>query len=191
MDTELNQNLIKAKDLWSKKSYRESLDCALNSAGKGHAESQVFVGWLYLKGEQSIERNLDESIKWLSLAANSGSSVGHYLLGIAYYYSSNYDQALTEFTTASKMNYFAADYQIGKMYYSGVGTQKDIEKSYEYFLTAKNQGHLFAGRQVAVMLMKGHKGVLNIFKGFVLFITTIVSGFILAFKEPDSEKLYE
>ena len=191
METELNQYLIKAKELWSKKNYKESLDCALNGANKGHIESQVFVGWLYLKGEKDIERNLEESIKWLKIAAKSGSSSGHYLLGISYYYLLNYDEALAEFISASKLNYFAADYQIGKMYYFGIGVQKDIEKSYQYFLTAKKQGHLFARRQVAIILMKGHKGFLNIMKGVFLFLTLFINGFIVALKEPDSEKLYE
>ena len=191
MLNELDNNLAKARKLWGEEHYNEALESALSGAKKGHLESQVFVGNVYLKGKGSIEQNLHESVKWLDMSVESGSIVGHYLLGIAYYYLLDYPKALNEFITASKMNYFAADYQIGKMYYYGVGVQKDIEKSYQYFLAAKEQGHMFASRQVAVILMKGHKGFLNIIKGVFLFISTIVNGFAIAIKKPNSERLFE
>jgi TPR repeat protein len=191
VETELNKNLIKAKGLLTKNNFKQSLDTALISAGKGHTESQVFVGWLYLNGEGDIKQNIEESTKWLKIPAKSGNRVGHYLLGISFYLASKYDKALTEFISASKMDYFAADYQIGKMFYFGIGVQKDIEKAYQYFSVAKKQGHVFASRQVSIILMKGHKGYLNIIKGFFLFLVTPVNGFIIALQEPDSEKLYE
>ncbi len=191
MAHELNNNLSKAKKLWDEEHYSEALEIALVGATQGDMESQVFVGNVFLKGGGSIEQNLHESVMWLDMSVESGSIVGHYLLGIAHYYLLDYTKALNEFVIASKSKYFAADYQIGKMYYYGVGVQKDIEKAYQYFLVAKKQDHMFASREVAVILMKGHKGFLNIIKGMMLFIATIFKGFIIAFKEPDSEKLFE
>ncbi len=191
MSQELNNNIEKAKTLWDKKLYNEALEIALNNAEKGHLESQIFVGNVYLNGVGSIEQNLHESVKWLEMSVKSDSVVGHYLLGIAYYYLLDYTKALNEFVIASEMKYFAADYQIGKMYYYGIGVPMDIEQSYKYFLAAKKQGHMFASRQVAVILMKGHKGFINIFRGMFLFIMTIFRGFFVALKNPDSEKLFD
>jgi len=191
MADELNKDLVKARELWNEKNYKEALSIALNSASNGHLESQIFVGWIYLKGEKNIEQDFNEAVKWLDMSAKSGSSVGHYLSGIANYRLLNYPEALNEFIAASKMNYYEADYQIGKMYYFGVGVQKNIETSYQHFLVAKKHGHIFASRQVAVILMKGHKGFVNIIKGFVLFLATIVNGTVLAIKDPYSEKILD
>jgi len=187
MENELEKNLLTARELWSKKSYNEALDVALRGAKKDHLESQVFVGWLYLTGEYDIK----EAVKWLEISAESGSSVGHYLLGIAYHRLQNYSEALNEFIIASENNYYDADYQIGKMYYFGIGVQKNIETSYQHFLIAKKHGHVFASRQVAVILMKGHKGFLNIIKGFLLFLKTLGDGVAMAIKDPYSEKILD
>ncbi len=187
MENELDKNLLTARELWSKKNCSEALDVALRGAKQDHLESQVFVGWIYLTGEYDIK----EAIKWLEMSAKSGSSVGHYLLGIAHYRLQNYTEALNEFVIASESNYYDANYQIGKMYYFGIGVQKNIETSYQNFLIAQKHGHVFASRQVAVILMKGHKGFLNIMKGLILFLKALGAGVVMAIKDPYSEKILD
>ena len=164
---------------------------AMRGAKDGHMESQVFVGNIYLTGSDTITQDFHEAIKWLNESIKQGSVVGHYLLGISYYYISNYSESLNEFLIASEKGYFPADYQIGKLYYYGTGVERNIDKAYQYFLKAKEQGHMFSSRQVAVILMSGHKGIFRIAKGVLLFFATIVSGFLLALNDPDSEKLFE
>ena len=191
MNQELINSIKKARKLWDEKHYNEAFEIALSNADQNHIESQIFVGNVYLTGEAGIEQNLHEAVKWLDRSAKSGSIFGHYLLGIAYYHLADYSKAFNEFVVASKMNYFPADYHIGRMYYEGIGVEKDIDKSYQYCLAAKKQGHMFASRHVASMLMKGHKGFANRIKGMFLLIETIIKAFFIALKNPDSEKLYE
>jgi len=68
---------------YQQKKYSQALEIWLPLAQSGHVLAQTLVGSMYAYGE-GIEQNNQEAFKWLSLAANTGSSQAQFNLAILY-----------------------------------------------------------------------------------------------------------
>jgi len=68
---------------YQQKKYTQALEMWLPLAQSGHVLAQTLVGSMYAYGE-GIEQNNQEAFKWLSLAANTGSSQAQFNLAILY-----------------------------------------------------------------------------------------------------------
>ncbi|GMR20209.1 MAG: hypothetical protein BMS9Abin36_0804 [Gammaproteobacteria bacterium] len=191
MDTNREQILERARKLYFQGKYNKALELYLPFAETGHVDSQVFVGWLYSKGSNDVEKNLEQAKRWLVPAAKSGNVDAIYLLGTVYYMLGDYNQAVSIFNHAAELGYSAAYYQLGKIYFTAEVVEKDIELAYKYFKKASDLGHIFAKREVALMLIKGYQGSLNIPKGMILLAASIVTGIYKAFKDPYGEITFE
>ena len=183
--------LIQARDLYYSGDIEEAVKCYMQLAMKGNVVSQEFLGGLYLKGEKGVGINLVEANKWLTKAADSGSVKARYLLGIAAFKRGSVSDAVKLFSSAGKDGYSAGYYQLGKMYYFGSGVTRDEDKAYEWFHKAADMGHIFAKRQLSIMLLKGYRGMLYVPRGMILFITSILVGIRSAIKDPYGETTFD
>lgn len=67
------------------------------------------------------------------------------------------------------------------------GTKK--RRAADCFLEASRQGHVFGMREVALRMLRGREGLASIPRGLYLYIKAMVSGVVLAARNPKSERL--
>ncbi|MFQ5452525.1 MAG: tetratricopeptide repeat protein [Candidatus Paceibacterota bacterium] len=180
-----------AKEIFYRGKHKDALEYALSLARSGDVNSCVFVGWLLSKGGKGVKQDQEQAIKWLELASNSGSVDAKYILGTVYCDLRKYDQAISSFKQASASGYSAAFYQLGKMYYFGIGLARDLSQAYCYFCEASKLGHIFGRRSKALMLIKGYKGRKNILLGIILLIWSVLVGIWVALIDPYNEKTFD
>ena len=189
LNNDANKSFSQARRFYHSRKYREAFALYLLLAERGNTECQSFVGWMYFKGE-GVVKAYDEAKRWISLAAQSGDRNAQYSLGLLHQLLGDYEKALAPYTKAAESGHSAAYYQLGKMYYAGLGVKKNQEKAYEFFETGARKGHIFARRQRSVMLIKGYKGIVFIPVGIALFVINILVGGWIAITETYSEKTY-
>jgi TPR repeat protein len=186
-----NDNITfdEAKHLYYRREFGKAFALYRILAERGNIECQTFVGWMYFKGE-GVAKDYDEAKRWISLAADSGDRNAQYSFGLMYQLLGDYENAMVLYQRAAVLGHSAACYQLGKMYYAGLGVRENHVKAYEFFETSARMGHIFAKRQLSLMLIKGYKGLAFIPIGLVLFVINIFVGGWTAITETYSEKTY-
>ena len=142
------------------------------------------------KGAPGVEQDYERAREWLSQAAQSGRADILYLLAVTNHNLHDYDEAIKGYRKAAELDYSAAYYQLARMHREGAGLDQDDDKAYELSDEAARRGHLFARREIAVMLMKGHKGLDQVPRGLMLFFRNLIQGARTAAKDPYSEKTF-
>jgi TPR repeat protein len=86
----------------------------------------------------------------------SAAATGDYEAGITAAQNGNFKTALAEFTAAAEQGLDLAQYNLGVLYYSGLGVKADHEKAYEWTKKAAEQGHLTAQFNLGTLYFNGH-----------------------------------
>lgn len=177
-----------ASELFDQGKYEDAFQKYIVLANAGSITAQLIIGWMYHSG-LGVEKSLEEAQQWYQKAADANSSEGQFYLGTLYRSKQQYLQAVEWLTKSAAQKYMPASYRLGKMYDIGEGVNKDHIKAYEYFEQAAKMGHLFAQREIAVKMLKGHLGTINIIKGVFKFVRVLFAGARLASKDPDSDMI--
>ncbi len=108
----------------------------LGFSKSGDVRVYNYLGIMRLNG-WGIEKNINEAIKWFSLASNQKDMFAKSQLGSIYLFgyggSKNYFLAKNYFTEASEGGEINAINNLGVMYSNGLGVNKDNNKALEYF----------------------------------------------------------
>lgn len=145
-------------------------------AEHGHAKSQLQLGIMYEMG-LGTEKDYSEAAKWYQKAAIKGEKEAQKRLlemkkkgrnanshpPIPENYTGNITEPQTQF-------------DIGVMYYKGIGVDKNPNTAYRWFYMAANQGHAQAQNYVAVMLSKGIGTKPNSSKAYTWFLEAAEQG---------------
>lgn len=111
------------------------------AANQNNLYSQNYLGFLYLSGE-IVRLNIDEAIHFLSMAANQNQKDAQYVLGCLYFEEAvgHYDieKAIHFFKEVSHCNNRASN-NLGVVYKTGKGADKNLSKSIDYLEDAINQ----------------------------------------------------
>ena len=160
------------------------------SAESGDVDSRVFIGWIYSRGGGDVPCDYAKAKEWLQGAVEAGSADALYILGTIDYQLGDVKKAIDKFNSAAEEGYSAAYYQLGKMYQAGFGVARDPGKAYEFFQKGSELGHIFARRELAIILLKGYQGLINIPRGLLLFLWNIIYGTYVAIREPYGERTF-
>ncbi|HBA72794.1 MAG: hypothetical protein A2X82_00025 [Geobacteraceae bacterium GWC2_55_20] len=177
-----------AAELYDQGKNKEAFQKYFDLASSGSITGQLMVGWMYHSG-LGVEQNSEEAEHWYQKAAYANSAEGQYYLGALYRSNQQYHQAVEWISKAADQKYMPALYRLGRMYDIGEGVNIDLAKAYEYFEQAANMGHLFAKREIAVKMIKGHFGPINIIKGVLMFVRVLFAGARLASKDADTDMI--
>lgn len=146
-------------------------------AEHGHADAQVQLGIMYEMG-LGVKKNYSEAAKWYQKAAINGESSAHKRLlemkkrGLN---SSSYPPVPENFEGNLKEPQI--QYDIGVMYYKGIGVDSDPDIAYRWFCMAANQGHAKAQNDMAVMLSKGIGTKQDSSEAYVWFLKAAEQGY--------------
>jgi TPR repeat protein len=145
-------------------------------AEHGHAKAQVQLGILYEMG-LGTEKNYPEASKWYQKAAIQGEREAQQKLiemkqkGR----SKNAHPPIPE-NFEGDVTKAQVQYDIGVMYYNGIGADKDLNTAYRWFNMAANQGHPRAQNDLALMLSKGIGTKSNNSEAYVWFLKAAEQG---------------
>ena len=102
-----------------------------------------------------VEKDQEEAIKWLILAAESGVPKIQYDLGIRYFYGygieKNYSEAAKWWRSSANAGIADSQYNLGLMKYRGIGIPKDKEEAKLLVEKAATQGHDKAQHRLAMI----------------------------------------
>jgi hypothetical protein len=119
---------------------------------------------MYQSGK-GVQRDLDEAEGWYQRAVHSDPQRAEFYLASVYMEKHDFQQALEWFERSASRGYAAATYQLGRIYRFGVGVGVDRQRGFEYIEQAAQKGHLFARRDIAREMLRGHRGLSRIPSG--------------------------
>jgi TPR repeat protein len=173
---------------------RQATDPAQTLAGlaaladRGSTMSMVYLAHAYRKG---IGADVDpaRSREWFERAAAAGSLLASYELGWLYRNDKDFEKARRAASAGVDRGYPPSMYLLATMYQRGQGVPVDVQRARDLLEAAVAHGHVFAKRNLGVLLIKGHFGIWQIPRGILLFLSGIKDVLVLVPREPKSERL--
>lgn len=140
----------------------EAVKWYAKAANQGNAGGQFRLGIHYISGI-GVEKNEKEGAKWLMKSSMQGNMEAQNTLANCYVGGIGVEKSDTEavkwFRKAADQGYADAQYNIGSAYGDGKILEKDDSKSIEFYLKAAQQGHTKAQNYLAIMYIKGMRGL--------------------------------
>lgn len=137
-------------ELQAEKDYQEAISCLQDphrtsekirnalfllkkASEKGHTESNIYLGQMYIYFDPIINYNLKEALKYFKKAADAGYVQGQSLYG-GYMFSSehNIDVGIEYLEKAANQGDLNATEYLCRIYYWGLGIKPDLNKAYVY-----------------------------------------------------------
>ena len=162
---EINGKVIIEKD------YRKAAKLLKDAAEKGHNGARLALANMYINGDGieeepklfqiyinnryfvegfdllyiSAKDGYDKSLERLQELANLGYTSAHFVLGRLCYDNEDYKQAAEHFKIAAEKGHMIieARFALGKMYYYGIGVEKDNHMAVEYIRHATSDEEVF------------------------------------------------
>ena len=143
----------------------------------GHLKAQVQMGIMYEMG-LGTEKDYSEAAKWYQKAAIQGNKEAQKkLLEMKKKGRSDTFHPPIPENFAGNITDAQIQYDLGVMYYKGLGVDKNPNTAYRWFFMAANQGHARAQNDLAVMLSKGIGTKSNSSKAYKWFLRAADQGF--------------
>lgn len=179
-----------AADLFEAGQIHEAFKKYRDLAEQGFVKSQEFLGWMYYEG-CGTEKNDEQAVRWLKVAAANGSISAAYRLGIFYELKKDYPNALECFQRCAVANYAPGIVRLGGMYDSGNGVPQDFREAQAMYARAAKQGNLNGLRKLGKSQWKGLaaaslserlSGLMRVVRAYLLSIRARI-------QNPDDERL--
>ena len=161
--------------------YDKALAAFLHLAERGDARCQRVVGWMYETGTGTA-KDLEKAKYWLKLAADKNDAYSQYLLGLIHWRARQDDRAFEFFEKSASQGYGPGIYRLAICYSLGRGASKNEDKTLALLEEACRKENLRARIEYAKRLMKGRKGLINIFRGIYLFFLWSIKSYIVIVK---------
>lgn len=159
-------------------------------ATQGSLLSMIELGRAFALGIGTA-RDDSEAERWFQRAATARSVRGHYFLGRFLLRTRRYGEAKDAFSFSAARGYPPALHDLGKIYFLGLGVEKNTTVAARYLGQASESGSVFAGKlyarlviETAPDLKRKLYGNYLIFRTFFFAITTIIKYGV------DSERLF-
>ncbi len=131
----------------------------IEKAKSGDAFAQDNLGLLYLQGEDGMQKNQSEAVKWFQQSAEQGYALAQNHLGYCYAeatgISRNYEEAVKWWIKAANQGNTDAEFNLGQNYYDGLGVEKNLNESVKWFRAAAEKGHARAQYNLGACYSKG------------------------------------
>jgi TPR repeat protein len=126
------------------------------AALNGDAEAQLMLGFLYEWG-YGVAFDQDEAMFWYSKAAESGSAISQYALGLrlSEQGESSKEKAVEWITQSANKNLAAAQEKLAACYEFGIGLPADTSLAIDWYVKAAKGGSSEAARRLAELFDTG------------------------------------
>lgn len=157
-------------------------------ADGGSVMSMLYLADAYRNGT-GTQIELSQCREWFKRAAAAGSLLASYELGGLYWDAKDYEMAHRQFSLGASKNYAPSMNLLAMLYAYGKGVPADHQKARELLEGAVAQQHVFAKGNLGRLLMKGHFGFWQRFRGALLFLSGLKDVLILVPRDQKSEHL--
>lgn len=132
--------------------FEEAISWLTKAAELGSVGAQRDLAQMYYFG-RGVQKNLKEAYKWYSKAAEQGSSTAQFNLAMAYiegdFLAQNYNEAFSLLKTVTEQDeqdvpdpeVSFAQIELANLYYSGLGTEKNLVEAARLYRKAADAGH--------------------------------------------------
>ena len=180
--------LTRAGIAFRRKDYVTAAEIYGRRAGEGHVESIVMVGWLQLNG-LGIARDETKAVDSFQRAASLGSAVGQFYYARYLTKVAMHAEAFPLYRSASAMGHLPATFWVGYSAARGQGVDQNLPQAYRFLLTAASRGHMHALREVAVLDIRGHRGLWWRLLAPLTFAIAVIGAFVIGVVTPESDAL--
>jgi TPR repeat protein len=180
--------LHEAARLYAKKEYSQAFRIYQQLADLGHSESQVFLGWMFAEGK-GVCPCQEDAAHWFRRAAELGSARGAFYLGRILTREAKHADAILWYQRSAAAGYHPSQFRLGVSYLRGKGVRKDLSLACRYLETAKTNGNIFARRELALLDIRGYRGIVRRFQGVIELFFVLLLGIGVAFANPYSDDL--
>jgi uncharacterized protein len=115
-------------------------------------DANLNLGQIYADKGKTDTTEFEVAAKYYQLAVKQGNAAAHHLLSELYYYgkgvTQSYTQAFTLAEYAATNNITNAQFNLGLMYYNGIGSTKNIAEAKKWFTIAADRGNSGAAEYV-------------------------------------------
>lgn len=175
----LAEELSQAGEAYRDKRYGVAYGIYRKLAEQGHAESQMFVGWMHLSGLGVVSEEA-EAAQWFERAAALGSTQGQFYYARYLTKIGRHSEALPFYRRSAESGHLPSIFWVGYASARGQGVSLNINDGYRFLLRAAKKGHVHALREVAVLDLKGCRGLTWQLVAPVEFFIAVVNAFVLA-----------
>jgi TPR repeat protein len=157
-------------------------------ADRGSSWSMALLVEIYTEGKV-VPVNISEAEEWNRRALAAGRINGSYEIGRHYFKVKDYAKAREAFTTGADQNFAPSQNLLAIMYIDGLGAPKDLIGARNLLEKAVRQGHIYAKRTLARMLMRGTFGIWQRLHGAFLLLSGTIDLFFILERHPHSDRL--
>lgn len=157
---EKNSNRDKARKL-----YTESFEGIFKDAMASDIQACFMLGLLFHEGF-GVNKNIQNSFKWYSIAAEKGHPAAQSNIGSIYLGEKNFEEARYWFELAALKNLGIAQYNLGQMYQYGWGVSVDLLLASKWYIKAAESELDLAQYELGRMYLDGIGVEKNTSQGF-------------------------
>lgn len=168
--------------------YEKALVGYLALAERGDVDCQRIVGRMYHEGNGTA-KNLEKAKYWYNLACENNDARSQHYMAVVYEQEGKHTTALEWFEKSSRQGYQPAMLRVALYHSRGRGVPVNKAKALILMEEAARTGNVKAKVEYAKLLMRGHKGFINIFRGIYLLISSFIDGLRIASKDIKDERL--
>lgn len=183
-----NADLERAAELALEGRAEEARQLYERLSRKGSWYAKVQLGYLFLKGKE-VAKDVARAEELFQQAAELGSYLGKYYLGLLYQETGREDDAYREIRELTELGYLPAVNRLGWFLEDGIGCEKDLLAAVHYRTYAAQNGHLQAQKWVAMRKMMGRDGLISIPIGLAQFIKATAGLFWMMLKAPTDPRV--
>lgn len=139
----------------------KALEYLEQSSEMDHAFAKYQLGKLLCEGEV-CDKDIARGLKLLEELGEKGISNAAYFAGKVYLREKDWQdikKAVLCFQRAADDGNFYAEYQLGKIYYFGIGVRPDAEKGLEYLKASADHGNAYAAELLRSIQYQQTRGV--------------------------------
>lgn len=169
----------------SAQSFDTSIDYTMHRLATEYNDpsAQYLVGRNYLKGK-SVEKNIQEAIKWFEMAAKQNHIRAQYQLGKIYLYGegvkSNPNYAYYFLSKAAEKNHLDSQYELGNYYLQGTPDKRQYAKAIKWFRRAAARDHVRSLYHLGKMTYEGQGTESDLAEGLRLLNLSAENGLLEA-----------
>ncbi len=139
--------------------------------------------------------NYQDALKHFQKAAAEGYGEAYYYMGKIYHECEdldmrNYPAAMDMYMNGLLCGFHLGESEIGDMYYSGLGVEKDYDKALEYYLKSNARGLSDANYMLANCYFYGHGTALDHKKAFELYKSLVNHDYLFSYDSVPVDPAY-
>jgi len=186
MSREPNREALQAVHALLSKDKQAAISRLEQLAAQGSVMSMLYLAHVFERGELKNPKLAEE---WHRTAYQHGALPGAFGLGSYHYDAGNLAAAERYFREGIIHNDPRSMYWLATLFRRHFGDEKkaEVKNLLERSITL---GHVRAKNSLSFLLMKGEYGLSSIPRGIFLYFSSLIDGFRVALKDPDSPLLW-